>query len=231
VNGQCSKRWAHRCANGKGRRCRCACAGQNHGKSNPLSAIHEPTKRELRARSQFNMFGEIDVRKNADDLFYPTGSPPDRLPLDRVEHFDDRVLQFGRGTTSASIWIFTPETSDTKSHIRPLEQRIVYHSPTGMEWGYGGSGPTDTAINVLALVVPTREAVRLSHAFKDEFIATIPRDGGELRMAEVRQWVATYYRAEMEDGPLMKREHEMREALAEIARLDAETVGAEGVEA
>jgi hypothetical protein len=27
---------------------------------------------------------------------------------------------------------------------------VVYHSPTGMEWGYGGSGPHDLALSILA---------------------------------------------------------------------------------
>ena len=32
----------------------------------------------------------------------------------------------------------------------PLRHRIVYHSPTGFEWGYAGSGPADLALNILA---------------------------------------------------------------------------------
>jgi len=30
----------------------------------------------------------------------------------------------------------------------PLTQ-VVRHSPMGMEWGYGGSGPADTALSIL----------------------------------------------------------------------------------
>lgn len=174
------------------------------------------------------MFGEIDVRKNGDDLFYPACSAPDRLPLERVEGVDTRVLLFRRTDAGAAIWIKTPQSGDAEWSV--LEQRIVYHSPTGMEFGYGGSGPADTAINVLALVVDTREAVRLHHAFKDEFIAHVPREGGELRLSEVRAWVATYYRAEIGDPELMKRERAMREGLAEIQRLDAEVALEHGVE-
>lgn len=33
ANGQCSKGWGERCANGRGHRCRCACGGQNHGRT------------------------------------------------------------------------------------------------------------------------------------------------------------------------------------------------------
>ncbi len=29
-------------------------------------------------------------------------------------------------------------------------RQVVYHSPTGLEYGYGGSGPADTALSILA---------------------------------------------------------------------------------
>ena len=35
---------------------------------------------------------------------------------------------------------------------RPLPQ-VVHHSPSGFEWGYGGSGPADLALSILALVI------------------------------------------------------------------------------
>jgi hypothetical protein len=35
-----------------------------------------------------------------------------------------------------------------------INQAIVYHSPTGMEWGYNGSGPADFALNILNLFLP-----------------------------------------------------------------------------
>jgi len=31
-NGQCSKGWGDRCAASKGKRCKCACGGANHGR-------------------------------------------------------------------------------------------------------------------------------------------------------------------------------------------------------
>ncbi len=32
---------------------------------------------------------------------------------------------------------------------RPL-CHVVHHSPSGLSWGYGGSGPADTALSILA---------------------------------------------------------------------------------
>ena len=34
-----------------------------------------------------------------------------------------------------------------------VPHNIVYHSPTGFEWGYAGSGPADLALNLAELVV------------------------------------------------------------------------------
>src|SRR6185436_14677528 len=127
----CSKRWGHRCANAKSRKCRCACGGSNHGKSNPLSLVHQPTARERAKREQTNMFRELDARRNPDELFYPPGHPPRRQELERLERPDSRSIQFGRNDRGPTIWLYVPETSDVKSHVTPLEQRIVYHSPTG----------------------------------------------------------------------------------------------------
>ena len=63
---------------------------------------------------------------------------------------------------------------------------IVYHSPTGLEWGYGGSGPADTALSILADVFEERPRVpksivatrawALHQAFKWAVVAALPRD-------------------------------------------------------
>ena len=58
---------------------------------------------------------------------------------------------------------FDPKTMDItcrRDGARPgirhfnIAQRHKHHSPTGMEWGYGGSGPADFALNILALFLP-----------------------------------------------------------------------------
>lgn len=76
-------------------------------------------------------------------------------------------------------------TRDKKSY--PLPHK-VYHSPTGFEIGYGGSGPADLALSILADVYSEdQEKVRLSSKgsvsrvawllhqdFKWEFVANRP---------------------------------------------------------
>lgn len=70
-----------------------------------------------------------------------------------------------------------------------IPQRYVYHSPTGFEWGYGGSGPSDLALNILGLFVPAPEAWRLHHDYKRDVICRIPYEGGTLTAESVRQWI------------------------------------------
>jgi uncharacterized protein DUF6166 len=77
-----------------------------------------------------------------------------------------------------------------------IPQRFVCHSPTGFEWGYGGSGPADLALNVLGLFVPPPEAWRLHQDFKFHFIAPMAREGGTIEAAEVRDWIQAQWAEE-----------------------------------
>ena len=49
------------------------------------------------------------------------------------------------------------------------------HSPTGFEWGYGGSGPAQLALAILADHCHNdEEALNLYHRFKWEVIVKLP---------------------------------------------------------
>ncbi|MEM0963804.1 MAG: DUF6166 domain-containing protein, partial [Bacteroidota bacterium] len=63
------------------------------------------------------------------------------------------------------------------------------HSPTGIEWGYGGSGPADLARSVLLALTDEQTANALYHRFSREVVASVPEAGGVLRAADVRRWV------------------------------------------
>lgn len=78
--------------------------------------------------------------------------------------------------------------------VTNFPQAVIHHSPDGMEFGYGGSGPADMALNILeATLVETGYqgermkcwkgdcftlAWNLHQAFKWAFIAPIPREDG-----------------------------------------------------
>lgn len=51
-----------------------------------------------------------------------------------------------RSVNGCEVYIVKP-TSEGMEH-KPLKHLVV-HSPTGFEWGYGGSGPADLALSIL----------------------------------------------------------------------------------
>ena len=86
---------------------------------------------------------------------------------------------------------FKREPITERARVEGIQQRWVYHSPDGFEWGYGGSGPSDLALNVLGLFVPPPEAWRLHHDFEFDVIAQIPRDAQDFVLSDqlVRGWI------------------------------------------
>lgn len=69
-------------------------------------------------------------------------------------------------------------------------QRVKQHSPTGLEWGYGGSGPADMALNILLRFgLPQEKANALHQDFKWKFVAAVPSDGGVIRHTDIVAWI------------------------------------------
>ena len=64
----------------------------------------------------------------------------------------------------------------------------VRHSPSGIEWGYGGSGPADLALSVLLAFTDEPPANALYQRFKHEVVTVVPEEGGVLRAADIRRW-------------------------------------------
>ena len=61
----------------------------------------------------------------------------------------------------------------------PLAPRLdlFNHSPTGLNWGYGGSGPAQLALALLAnALADDHLAVQLHQAFKWYWVARLPRE-------------------------------------------------------
>lgn len=63
------------------------------------------------------------------------------------------------------------------------------HSPTGFEWGYGGSGPADLAYALLADAVDTATADQLYQDFKRAFVAHFA-DTWTISTYTIQTWVA-----------------------------------------
>ena len=133
----------------------------------------------------------------------PTDKEAEVTPLPEVQH-DDIVLSRS----------FGPKTN--------VPRTIIEHSPDGFEWGYGGSGPADLALNILNMLIPpgsdgqapvkchsgecSRRAYELHQDFKSTFIETMPKEGGTIAIADVRAYIS-----EEEKWAKMKEEKDERD--------------------
>lgn len=70
-----------------------------------------------------------------------------------------------------------------------LSLAVVNHSPTGFSWGYGGSGPAQTALAILLHITGDAElSERLHQAFKNEHVATWPQED-TVASVDVAAWI------------------------------------------
>ena len=93
--------------------------------------------------------------------------------------------------------------------ITNIPHLVTHHSPTGYEFGYGGSGPADLALNICEVMLNRlgwkgerekmwrgdcwRKAYELHQEFKWEFIASIDKMNGKtIPYQEVEQWFAKH---------------------------------------
>lgn len=86
----------------------------------------------------------------------------------------------------------------------PLRLDLENHSPTGFECGYGGSGPAQLAVAILAHALGDDEqAARLHQPFKARVISNLPQDADwQLTLREV---LVTVKALEREGGAYVGR--------------------------
>ena len=65
-----------------------------------------------------------------------------------------------------------------KIKVEELDKRLDLrnHSPTGFEWGYGGSGPSQLALAILADLTDDETAMRHYQFFKQGVISRLDQD-------------------------------------------------------
>lgn len=92
--------------------------------------------------------------------------------------------------------------------VEGVDQVVIWHSPTGFEWGYGGSGPADLALNILQEALRRKgyvgeiehlgrswaygRAVSLHQAFKWEVVCRIPHEGGTIYWEDIDKWLENH---------------------------------------
>src|ERR1700676_1099460 len=76
--------------------------------------------------------------------------------------------------------------------VHPLNPRldIRNHSPAGFEWGYGGSGPAQLALALVANCCGKRAAVPAIYQRVKAIVAKLPHDGWTLTEQQIKAAVA-----------------------------------------
>ena len=89
--------------------------------------------------------------------------------------------------TSKTDRVYTIERNDDGKVVCRVDSKqlsprrdLWNHSPNGFECGYGGSGPAQLALAILADCCGDELAVQYHQAFKWSAIATLPHEGGTL---------------------------------------------------
>lgn len=82
-------------------------------------------------------------------------------------------------------------TVETNGRKRPLRLRldIRNHSPDGFEWGYGGSGPAQLALALVADCCGRADTVPAIYQRVKRLIAGLPKEGWILTEEQVRRVV------------------------------------------
>jgi hypothetical protein len=119
------------------------------------------------------------------------------------DSFDVRILPEREALSGDPDDVVLWRTREGTAHASV--PHVVRHSPTGIEWGYLGSGPSDLALSVLTALADGRAAGALYQRFKQEVVARVPEKGGVLRAAEVRAWVERARSAERPREPVPDR--------------------------
>lgn len=65
-------------------------------------------------------------------------------------------------------------------------------SPTGFDWGFTGSASFALAHSLLSHRIGKAAQITMAHAFKEEFVQSIPHDGGAIRAVRVDKWIEDY---------------------------------------
>jgi len=112
--------------------------------------------------------------ENDEQLLFVAERPESFQPPDGSKYYTGRVELINTPEEQYCIFAVTPSEVRELSLQASLEH--CYHSPTGFNWGYGGSGPAQTAFAILHdyLNGDTQRALNLHQDFKWKVAAHWP---------------------------------------------------------
>lgn len=129
---------------------------------------------------------------------------PQGIPKNRG--YSDANPRLYVGAPPHEVWVCNPLTGDRQ----PLDLRLDLrdHSPTGFCWGFGGSGPAQLALAILAHAGDTELALCLYQDFKWEFIAKLPQaQPWTLDRLTIKAWLEAQANVSVQDRPIGREVH------------------------
>ena len=95
-----------------------------------------------------------------------------------------------RTTAGCKVWVGST-TNEFADYELPMRLELANHSSTGFEWGYGGSGPAQLALALLADCLKDNErALRFYQYFKLHVTSGLPHSSWTVSEVQVRAVVA-----------------------------------------
>ncbi len=107
-----------------------------------------------------------------------------------IERKECEVYHGRRRSDRPNVYIRCPEDPHFPY---PLHTRLdlANHSFTGFEWGYGGSGPAQLALALLARATSNdRLALNLYQTFKTQIVASLDEDEWTLTQEFILRWAS-----------------------------------------
>ena len=125
-------------------------------------------------------------REQIDKIRKEQGDDDEILPYDGGDIWIERRQATMIGRTGEET-VGTHPASGVRTNVPRFEYR---HSPTGFNFGYGGSGPADFALNTLLLFcVDKQDAYHNYQNFKAVFVAPCQSDRLVIPKAEILEYL------------------------------------------
>lgn len=89
------------------------------------------------------------------------------------------------------VKVLSREVEKKVYSLSNMPKHIIRHSPTGMSWGYGGSGPSDLALSLLTEVIGLEKAEKCYQVFKSEVVSLFS-DRWKITTDEIQDWYISH---------------------------------------
>lgn len=140
---------------------------------------------------EFGVSHLVSKKQSTQEIRKQLGDTDEIVPYDGGDIWIERLESETNTEFPGVSGTFLTDQTHHASGIRTNVQRLEYrHSPTGFNFGYGGSGPADLALNICLMFCKLDEdASRIYQEFKRNFIAGALGNRLEIRRGEIENFL------------------------------------------